>query len=558
MSWGFEFRIIDGNRYLYLAEKRRTPKGPRNVRVIYVGTAETLLRKLSDPGTPLKSFPYGTAAALLHAAERTGLLSALQHHLRADSRTLPVSQLLFLQIAGRLERPLSRDGMAQWFSSSALPLIWGVPEAPSPRTLRRHLQDLFGTDLETPGGEPILSRAAVHRIEGEVFRNLVQQGISPRWLLYDGTNFFLHHRGGRFPRKGRSKEKRYDKNLVGLGMVTAGNLPVLTEIHPGNEGEAKVFARIFDGFVQRLIDLDVATDRLTLVFDRGINSTENFARVREAMHVIAALNRQQARRFLRIPLSRFHEVAKDGRERSILGCSDSWTGFDQEWRVLVTYRKATADHQERSWVERRAKVTEKVDQWRKNPARSEKAVWRKLTQIVPEEVQTCFQLSVERVDGGFVPTVRIDEAAERRLRASFGKTAIITDLSEEKLSEAELVEGFVARSEIEDDWKWLKDRHVMSVKPVWVWSDASVPGHVFLCVMGLLLLRYLQWELRELGLTMKELLTALDGIKVVLVRTPEGRPRLVLERMEGVSARVLSKLELDRFIPSLDRAKTRA
>jgi hypothetical protein len=123
-----------------------------------------------------------------------------------------------------------------------------------------------------------------------------------------------------------------------------------------------------------------------------------------------------------------------------------------------------------------------------------------LTQIVPEEAQTCFQLSVERVDGRFVPKVRVDEAAEQRLRASFGKTAIITDLSEEKLSEAERVEGFVAWSDIEEDWKWLKDRDVMSVKPVWVWSDISVPGHVFLCVMGLLLLlRYLEWELRELG-----------------------------------------------------------
>jgi transposase len=110
-------------------------------------------------------------------------------------------------------------------------------------------------------------------------------------------------------------------------------------------------------------------------------------------------------------------------------------------------------------------------------------------------------------------------------------------------------------TEIEDDWKWLKDRHVMSVKPVWARSDASVSGHVFLCVMGRLLLRFLQWGLRELGFTMKGLLSALGGIKVVLVRTPEGRPRLVLERMQGVSASVLSKLELDRFIPSLDRAK---
>ena len=37
----------------------------------------------------------------------------------------------------------------------------------------------------------------------------------------------------------------------------------------------------------------MATDRLVMDFDRGINSLENFGKVREMMHVIAALNRQQ-------------------------------------------------------------------------------------------------------------------------------------------------------------------------------------------------------------------------------------------------------------------------
>ena len=346
-----------------------------------------------------------------------------------------------------------------------------------------------------------------------------------------------------------SKDKRYDRNLVGLGMVTAGTLPVLTEVAPGNEGEAKVFTRIFDAFVQRLIDLDIATDRLTVVFDRGINSKPNFDRVLDAMHVIAALNRQQARRFLRIPLSRFRDVAKDGKGEPVLGTSGSWHGFERDWRVLVTYRATTAQHQAKSWADRRTKVLAKTIEWQKHPMRSEKAVWRKLSQAVPETYQTCFRMAVERSGSGYVPKVEVVAGAEARLVASFGKTAIITDLSKERLSDAELVEGFVARSEIEDDWRWLKDRQVMSVKPVWVWSDVSVPGHVFLCVMGILLVRYLQWELRELGLTVKQLMSALDGIKVVLVRDPEGQPELVLEQMRGDAARIFSRLNLGRFIP---------
>ncbi len=50
-----------------------------------------------------------------------------------------------------------------------------------------------------------------------------------------------------------------------------------------------------------------------------------------------------------------------------------------------------------------------------------------------------------------------------------------------------------------DPFKWLKDRYVVSLKLMWVRHDASVPGYMFVCVMGLMLLRYLQWEARASG-----------------------------------------------------------
>ena len=74
-------------------------------------------------------------------------------------------------------------------------------------------------------------------------------------------------------------------------------------------------------------------------------------------------------------------------------------------------------------------------------------------------------------------------------------------------------------------------------------------GHTFLCVMGLLLLRYLQWELRDLDLSIKELVEGLEKIRVVLVRGKEGKPELVLERMSREGAQLFTRLNLGRFIP---------
>ena len=66
---------------------------------------------------------------------------------------------------------------------------------------------------------------------------------------------------------------------------------------------------------------------------------------------------------------------------------------------------------------------------------------------------------------GYLPVVRVDEGTEARLLVSFGKATLITDLPAEELSDAELVGGMTARAQIEEDFRWLKDRHGVSVKP---------------------------------------------------------------------------------------------
>ena len=559
MSWAFEYHANNGRRYLYAVEKRRTPKGPRNTRYVYLGTAETLLKRLATPGKPLKSFEFGKLAALVHAAQATGLLEALSRHVpRGLFDGYSVEHVLFLQMAARVERPLSREGMAEWISESALPLILPATGHPSSRTIRRYLKRLYGAGEGAKRGEGLLSRAVTHRIETHVFKALWKQGIDPRWMLFDTTNFFAYHEEGHYLKRAHSKEKRYDKLHVGLGLVTLGNLPVLTEVYPANDGDAQVFSRVFDALVKRLVDLEVATDRLVMVFDRGINSLENFGKVREIMHVIAALNRQQGQPFFRVPLEKYGPVGTDSEGKPVLGFPAQWKGFGQDWRVLVTYREATARKEVNTWEDVRTRVLAQVEKWRKTPARKEKALWRKLTQLIPKPYQAEFEVTVETVGvqrkgktvPGYLPVVRVAAEAEERLRASFGKTAVITDLSEEELSAEKLVEGFVARAEVEEDFKWLKDGHVVSVKPFWVWHDATVAGHTFLCVMGLLLLRYLQWELRELDLSIKELVKELERIRVVLVRGEDGKPQMVLERMSRRGALMFSKLNLGSFIPT--------
>jgi hypothetical protein len=49
---------------------------------------------------------------------------------------------------------------------------------------------------------------------------------------------------------------------------------------------------------------------------------------------------------------------------------------------------------------------------------------------------------------------------------------------------------------------------------------------------------------------MKELVEALEGIRVVVVRTAEGKARLVLEKMGREEAQVFAGLKLQQLLPA--------
>ena len=70
-----------------------------------------------------------------------------------------------------------------------------------------------------------------------------------------------------------------------------------------------------------------------------------------------------------------------------------------------------------------------------------------------------------------------------------GKTVVFTDKME--LTARQIVEIYDARNTIESDIRWLKDKLLISLKPIYARKDMMIRAHVFLCVVGLLLYNYL-------------------------------------------------------------------
>jgi transposase len=81
-------------------------------------------------------------------------------------------------------------------------------------------------------------------------------------------------------------------------------------------------------------------------------------------------------------------------------------------------------------------------------------------------------------------TFAVDAAARRKLENRvFGKRILITNQPD--WSPAEIVAAYRSQSHVEDSFRQLKDRHVVSFSPMHHWTDDHIRVHAFTCVLAL-------------------------------------------------------------------------
>jgi transposase len=169
-----------------------------------------------------------------------------------------------------------------------------------------------------------------------------------------------------------------------------------------------------------------------------------------------------------------------------------------------------------------------------------------LANLIPKQLRGIFRYRVIEIEGRIEIECRVDPKAEKELCQSFGKIVIFTDLHQ--VGDEQLVRSYNSKSMIENDFKWLKDKTIMPLMPFWVRLDLSVRAHVFICVLGLLLYRYLLWRIGE-KLSIPSMVDILGRIRFTVVASREGKPKIMLEEMDAEEVRIFTKLNLLRYIP---------
>jgi len=543
---------VKGHLYYYAIKSARVNGKPRTVWQQYLGSAEDIAERLAQPrrikDISLSTMPFGHVAALARVNDELKFVDIVDRNTKKRKTDgLSVGQYLLLQMMGRAEGKLSRSAIAEWYPDSVANLLMNTVYKMNPENLLRQLD------------YPTLE--AMRLIEDEISQKLMELGLTPSMLLWDTTNFFTRIEAGEtIPQKGHSKEHRSDRNLIGVGLaVSSENVPFFHETFEANQHDSKVFSNVLDVIVGRLQKLKVDMNKVVMVLDKGNNSDENITEAVKRTHIIGSLRSDQAKEYLEVPLDKYEPIEDEAD--GLKAYRTKGNHYGEAFTIVVTHNPRTEKKQRLKYEETKEKLLVDLadlkvriqnNKRRGRPWSQTRAV-RAIVDLIPMHMRSVFDYEVNKKvgrGGGLLVDYSINKDKETLKYLSFGKIIQFTDLHD--CPSKEISKAYCSKYQIEDDFRWLKDKLLVPLKPVHVRTDQHIRAHVFICVMGLLFYRFVQWKLRREGLVFStaQLAEILDRIRIGFLMDGNKRKSgtVVVEKMDKEAAMVFSLLRLGEFI----------
>jgi transposase len=547
--------------YYYLVESARVGGKPRIVSQRYLGSAEEVAARLSEagPGEPERTrhLAFGDLAAVWGVLDRlgyAGIIDEAAGQRRADA-SAPVGTYLALACANRVVAPCSKLAFADWWATTAGDRLARVPWAALDH---RRFWDAMDA----------LDQAALTGVERRLAAAMAREfDLGLAGMALDMTNFatYIDTGNDRAPiaQRGHAKQKRADLRLVGLGMVVTrdGGIPLVGHAYPGNRNDVAVFPDVVDELVARYRAIAADDQELTVVFDAGQNSADNFAHLAETrLQFIGSLPPSDYPDLLAVPARRL-AVIDAGRYPGLTGYQTRAEALGAGRRVILTHSANLHAKQSRGFDQTIAKAARKLAELAAvleggRARRDRDAVEARIAKIT--RPRWLNRVITTTLTGDKPSQLRIswtvDDTARAELEAElFGKRILVT--SREDWPVPEVVAGYRSQSDAEAGFRQLKDPKVVSFSPMWHWTDSKIRVHVSYCVTALAIAHLMRRQARQAGLdlSVRELLSELAGIQetVLLYPSGRGRPRArrMLTDMSLTQQHLYELFGLDRYAP---------
>lgn len=536
---------LKGNLYLYLAKNARINGKTRRIWEKYIGPENRIDEKteiLIDPEPSIITLDFGLPIALMQLIQQLDLIEIINECTGKRAQGLSVGHYVALATINRCVKPTSKAKLRRWFEHTAL-----FKEFPP--------IDTYLDSMAYTNHFKYLTPEIIETIEARVNLKLVERfGVSMNTLFYDPTNFFTYinpKEGAELPRHGHSKEGRFTLNLVGLSLFCTkdGGLPVLHETYPGNVQDAKLFKQQVPRLLERLKRVGINPEEVCLVFDKGNLSQEAFDQINDSgIHFICSVRPSTQKEFDSLmPADFVLERLPNGKELGVLEFPQDFYGPKD--RLLVVYNPRLSAWQEKNLRKKLEKKVEAVHEWFKDRLnikkwRTSEAVDGKIKSLIKTKKHLeLVEYSVSGAPGKVKYSIKINETALKTHFDTLGKSYFLSNHPD--MTPLEVVWMYRQQYTVEAAFKCLKSPDFLSVKPMFHWADESIRGHLFTCVLGLLLLtlltRKVQAEFKKMSL--KDIIENLLEIELAII-TYKGTKKII-KKIVDISPEAA---ELSRFL----------
>jgi transposase len=542
---------IKGNIYLYLAKNARINGKSRRVWEKYIGPEKKInadTEILVDPEPQITTFDFGLPIALMQLANQLNLVEIIDECTEKRFQGLSVGHYMVLAAINRCVKPTSKAKLRRWFKHTAL-----FKEFPPIET---YLDSMAYTNHFK-----YLTPEIIEEIETRINTKLIEEfDISMTTLFYDPTNFFTFinpNERMKLPKHGHSKEGRFTLNLVGLSLFCThdGGVPLLHEVYPGNVQDATLFKEQIPRILKRLKRIPINAEDICLVFDKGNISREAFTQINEAdLHFICSVRPSTQKKLLALTPEDFSlEVLPNGKQIGIREFERKFHGLP--YRLLVVYNPRKRDWQEKNLKKKLEKKLETVHSWFNERLNVKKwrdpdAVDQKIRDILAsKKFLKVVNYSVSGTKGKVSYTIEIDEEALNAHLDTLGKSFFISN--HPTMAALDLVWLYRQQYTVERAFKYIKSPSLLSVRPMFHRTDESIRGHLFTCVLGLLLLTLLTRKIQH-EFTEMSIFTVIDNLKEIELAIIKYKGvRKVIKKLVDISPKAadLSKfLDLQAYI----------
>lgn len=556
---------VGGKIYYYLREMARVDGKPRMVSERYLGSAEDIAaafdaREAATLPARTRHLAFGDVAAVWGVLQRLGLAAIVDEVVgsrRVDAGA-SVGTYLALATLNRIVAPCSKLAFADWWVTTAADRFIKIPA----KVLgHRRFWDAMAA----------VSQADLVEIERRLALRIVELfGLDTASVALDMTNFatYIDSTNVKAPiaQRGKAKQKRTDLRLVGLGLVVTrdGGVPLLSHAYPGDKPDVTQFPAMLAELGRRhgeLARTAAGAAEMTVVFDAGQNSKDNFALLDESdLHFVGSVPPSDCADLLALPGG--DRVPVDPKRYPGLSAIDTRRKvYGHTRRVVLTHSPTLHEGQSRGLDQTLAKTETQLTELAATLARGRT---RRQRPAVEAEIATI--VNNPWVKAILTTNLHGDTPAEHRLswqvdptaRAGleeqiFGKRILVT--SREDWPVAEVVAGYRSQSDAEFDFRQLKDPHVVSFSPMHHWTEHNIRVHTQTCVFALITAQLMRRQTEHAGmrLSVTELLHQLAGIQetILIYQSSGGRPkaRRMLTETTPTQDRLAEIFTLNRWAP---------